>query len=571
MNLVAAREDYRRARQQAALQAVMARFTGQSIALLSFEDVRRKLRATAMADRGLQEIPTASIVGTVGRYTDFTRSFLPRASTDETRWAQVMTVVTTTSAGPAPINVYKIGEAYFVSDGHHRVSVARQLGAETISAYVTEVQTAVPLKPDTQPDELILKAEYANFLDRTRLANLRPGADLSVSVPGQYSRLEDLIEVHRYFWESEHEQAMPDEEAVTDWYDHAYLPVVQVIHERGLLRDFPDRTETDLYLWVTEHLVELREALGWPVKPEMAAASLAEKFSPRSKPWPSRLLAGVTPVSLTDGPSPGRWRQTRLEARYVDRLFADILVPLSGEPNSWLALDQAIVIAQREPAALMGLHLVLNEDARTGAEAMAVQAEFKQRCEAAGVAGNLAVDLGEIAPRICERAALADLVVLNLAHPPGARPLERLGSGFRAILRRCPRPVLAVPQSASALQKLLLAYDGSPKAREALFVAAYLAGEWRSSLVVMAAAENRVESSAALDFARQYLEFHEVEAAYLEAAGPAPTAIRDTAKAHRADLILMGGYGASPVVEVVVGSSVDQVLRESPVPMLICR
>jgi nucleotide-binding universal stress UspA family protein len=568
-SLWAAKEDFRRARQQAALQEVMARFTGRSVDLLSFEDVRHKLKATAMADRGLQEIPIAAIVGTVGRYTDFTRSFLPRSSIDEARWAHVMTG--SASSGLAPIDVYKIGGAYFVNDGHHRVSVARALGADTISAYVTEVQTPVPLKPDTQPDELILKAEYADFLERTRLAELRPGADLSLSVPGQYARLADLIEVHRYVLETERGQAVSDAEAVADWYDHAYLPVVQVIRERGMLRDFPDRTETDLYLWVTENLVELREALGWQVKPAAVVASLAEKFRPKTKPWTSRLLSVMTPAPLVEGPSPGEWRQNRLEARYVDRLFADILVPISGEPNSWSAVDQAIVIARREHATLMGLRVVPNEDGRGSAEAAALQAEFKQRCEAAGVVGSLAVEVGEIAARICERAALADLVVLNLAHPPGALPLERLSSGFRTILRRCPRPVLAVPRQASAMQKLLLAYDGSPKAKEALFVAAYLAGEWSSSLLVMTVVEGTEATPRPLDFVREYLAFHEVEAAYVESAGPVPTAILETAQAYQADLILMGGYGANPVVEVVVGSAVDQVLRAASQPMLICR
>ena len=65
-------------------------------------------------------------------------------------------------AGLPPIEVYQIDQAYFVIDGNHRVSVARQLGATHIQAYVTEVQTAVPLSPDVQPDDRFLSSEDAH-------------------------------------------------------------------------------------------------------------------------------------------------------------------------------------------------------------------------------------------------------------------------------------------------------------------------------------------------------------------------------------------------------------------------
>jgi hypothetical protein len=143
--------------------------------------------------------------------------------------------------GLPPIEVYQIGEAYFVRDGNHRVSVARELDAPTIQAYVTEVRTKVPLSPDDQPDDLILKAEYADFLEQTQLDKLRPGANLSLTVPGRYRTLQEHIAVHRYYMGLDQEREIPYEEAVTHWYDEVYLPVVQVIQERGILRDFPER------------------------------------------------------------------------------------------------------------------------------------------------------------------------------------------------------------------------------------------------------------------------------------------------------------------------------------------
>ena len=152
--------------------------------MLSYEDVRQKLRAYGSSERGLQDIPLDAIVGSVGRYNDFTRDFLPRLDVNKDRWARVM-AASNKMAGLPPIDVYKIGDVYFVQDGNHRVSVARQLGSRTIQAYVTEVQTRVPMSPDTRPDDMIVKAEYAGFLERTRLDELRPEADLSVTIPSQ--------------------------------------------------------------------------------------------------------------------------------------------------------------------------------------------------------------------------------------------------------------------------------------------------------------------------------------------------------------------------------------------------
>ena len=172
-----AAEDFRRARQQVGLQGLLARWRGKSLDLLSFDDVRRQLRSYGQESRGLQEIPLDAIVGSVGRYQDFTRTFLPLLDDNQGRWARVL--MAQTSVGLPPISVYQIGVAYFVLDGNHRVSVARQMGSDSIEAYVTEVKTLVPLSPDDEADDIILKAEYADFLARTRLDVNLPDVDLA--------------------------------------------------------------------------------------------------------------------------------------------------------------------------------------------------------------------------------------------------------------------------------------------------------------------------------------------------------------------------------------------------------
>ena len=215
--------------------------------------------------------------------------------------------------------------------------------------------------------------------------------------------------------------------------------------------------------------------------------------------------------------------------------------------------------------------MVRSERRKAGDAVEAIRAEFDRRCAAAGFKGELAVEVGGIAHKVCERSQWADLVVLHLAHPPSTQPLARLGSGFSTLIRRCPRPVLAVPGTVSRLDRALLAYDGSPKAEEALFLATYLAARWGTGLAVMTVIETGRTTSEALTHAEEYLEAHGIEATFVKESGPVAEAILRTAEKQGSDLIVVGGYGFSPVLEVVLGSAVDQVLRESRRPMLICR
>src|SRR5512138_3988872 len=162
--------DFQEARRRASIQEILARLRGKSNQLLSYDEVAEKLKLRARAESGTRDIPLDAIVGSVGRYTDFTRTFLPRRGDDQERWARVKAAMEE-DAGLPPIDVYKVGQAYFVIDGNHRVSIAKQQGAKTIEAHIIEVQTPVPFAPNTQPDDLIIKAEYTDFLEATHLTD----------------------------------------------------------------------------------------------------------------------------------------------------------------------------------------------------------------------------------------------------------------------------------------------------------------------------------------------------------------------------------------------------------------
>ncbi|MFN2223296.1 MAG: hypothetical protein ACK2UH_12130, partial [Candidatus Promineifilaceae bacterium] len=211
-SLASAKSDFQRARGRAALQSILAKITGVNSELLSYEDVRRKVKASGVKARTWQDVPLDAIVGSVGRYQDFTRTFLPKQDSDQDRWARVK-VATTSMAGLPPVELYQIGEAYFVADGHHRISVARAMGSTHIQAYVTEVRSKVPLEIDSSPDDLLLKAEEAEFLTRTNIDDLYPGIDLRVTCPGRYHTLIEHIDVHRHYMGVEQQREIPYQEA----------------------------------------------------------------------------------------------------------------------------------------------------------------------------------------------------------------------------------------------------------------------------------------------------------------------------------------------------------------------
>ena len=560
--------DFRSARRRATLQRMMATLSGESTELLAYDEVRQRLRGRETARRALEEIPLEAIVGSVGRYHDFSRTFLPRQNSDAGRWAGVKAAMTG-MAGLPPIEVYQIGEVYFVRDGNHRVSVMRQMGATHIEAYVTRVDTKVRLTPEVDLDELIIKEEQTRFLHHTHLDELRPESDLSVTVPGMSDRLLEHIAVHRYFMGIEQQREIPTDDAVVRWYETVYLPVVAVIRERSILDEFRGRTEADLYLWVAEHREALREILGWDLSTEAAASDLAARQ--RQPGAGARILQAVTPAELEGGPPPGEWRRSQVEARHEEHLFGDVLVVLGGGEPSWLPLDEALLVARRESGRVHGLHVIASEAKEDDEELDDLRRRFEERCASAGLSGKLAIQTGDMPARVCEASRLVDLLVLELSHPPGAGVLRRLGSRFRSIVRRCSRPVLAIPGGFSPLDRALLAYDGGSKANEALYVATYLAARWGTELHVLAVEEKNVSASAALEAAQTYLDERGVEAELRAMEGSVVESILTAVTEEDANLVLMGGYEARPLVEVVLGSQVDEVLRSSWVPILICR
>lgn len=572
---IQALNDYKRVRRREAFQALISRISGSpdDPDLLSYDEVRNQLQAIERSTQRLEDIPLDAIVGSVGRNHDFTRKFLPKSSINEARWARVK-ASTMGLAGLPPIEVYQIGEVYFVRDGNHRVSVARQMENPSIQAYVTEVKSKVYLTPDVTPDEIIIKAEQVKFLETTKLDDLRPGADLSATIAGAYPTLLEHIDVHRYYMGLEGNREIPFRESAAHWYDEVFLPTANIIRNRDLLRDFPDRTVVDLYLWTAEHRAELEDGLGWDIGSEAALIDLTAEHEEKTIPtllkeWANRFI-NLLPKKLEGGPPPGTWRERLEKMTVLEHIFNDIIVALDDSQNAWHALDQAIELGKHENSRIHGIHV--HPPGSEEHDHHPIEEKFNTRCQNARIREfDYQFQSGEIGSLLCESARFTDLIVLPLNHPPGESPIERLSSGLTSIIRGCPSPILTVPGPNRGLETILLAFDSSLKALEALFIAAYFGTQLSSNLIVLTSEDGFPGAQKSLDQAQTYLAQYPLDARYTLTKAPILEAIKEIQVQDDLDLILMGGYGGSVLQDLVAGSVVDQVLREINLPVLICR
>jgi hypothetical protein len=291
--------DYGRVRRRAWWRDVVARMAGRQNQLLSYEAVKRSLKLGGPIYRGVKTVPVAQIVGSVDRYRDFDNVFLPKQDSTANRWKSIARAFYSDVDLP-PVRLYKVSDAYFVMDGHHRVSVAREQGVDFIDAEVQEVVSRVPISANLKAEDLKILHEYRRFLERTRLDEIRPGQHIRFTGAGGYQQIIEHIATHRHYMQLEQQREVSDAEAVADWYDQVYLPIVEVIRANNVLADFPGRTESDLYLWIVEHLYFLRQ-VEVETSIEEAAEDYADQYSEKSI---KRLVRGLSQAFADNGEMP---------------------------------------------------------------------------------------------------------------------------------------------------------------------------------------------------------------------------------------------------------------------------
>lgn len=244
-----AESDFMRARRLQTLSALAARLRGDhedTSRALSFDEVVEALGRRGERRLGLQLIPLDAIIGSVDKVRDFDRRFRPTSDKSRARWERIARASRVGEEIP-PIDVYKLGDYYFVRDGHHRVSVARALRLKLIEAEVTEVQTLLEPRDFGRRTDLEMKLWRKLFLQRVPLEKSWRGK-VTVSEPYAYGVLAEMVEA----WAARRMQAeaalMDKQEMARRWLEEEYVPVLELISDAGLKGE--DETEADAYMRV---------------------------------------------------------------------------------------------------------------------------------------------------------------------------------------------------------------------------------------------------------------------------------------------------------------------------------
>jgi hypothetical protein len=260
--LADAENDFMRARRQQVLARLVRRLRGKPDdvnLILPFHEVIAAVGQRGERYVGLRVIPLEAIVGSVDRTRDFDRQFRPTSTRVRERWQRLAVAQRRGEAMP-PIEVYKVGELYFVRDGHHRVSVAHALGLRTIEAYVTEVTTRISPHGINRPGDLVMKDHRREFVDRVPLP-ARCRERISFADPKRYGELSMYVEAWGFRLSQQEDRMLHREEVARRWFDEEYAPVTRMLRQADLM-DLGD-TEADAYLNVACLRWELIRSHDW--------------------------------------------------------------------------------------------------------------------------------------------------------------------------------------------------------------------------------------------------------------------------------------------------------------------
>ncbi len=241
-----AQHDFLRARRMATIAKLTARLRGQPSdvgVILPYEEVIDALGFVGEQRTGLHVVPLDGIVGSVDRSRDFDRRFRPTSGRSRSRWEQIAAAARRGEALP-PVDLLRIGDLYFVRDGHHRVSVARALGRTDIDAYVTEVATRVDADRAMQRSHLMLKSHERVFFERVPLpAEARN--EVQLSELEDYALLAEMVEAWGFRAMQSRGEAISRRQNALLWLETEYRPVVAMLHDAGLVGD---RTDAEAYM-----------------------------------------------------------------------------------------------------------------------------------------------------------------------------------------------------------------------------------------------------------------------------------------------------------------------------------
>ena len=273
-----ASEDFNRAKNKAKLQGIMSALKWRSNELMPLYEVTSIIKPRSETYLGMRTIPVDKVIGSEGRYHDFSSAFYPKKEMLRRRWESVDNARINDVPLPA-ISVYSLGVYYFVRDGNHRVSVAKSQGVEFIDAEVVELDTQIPIKPGMTMKELKAKVvayERNMFLEQYP-TDLPMGA-IVFNTPGAYPEMVNHINVHKYYMnEQVHDHEISFQEAARSWFENVYRPIVKAIRSEHLLSAFPGQSEGDMYMWIVRRWDELKREGKQALSAEEAVKKAADE------------------------------------------------------------------------------------------------------------------------------------------------------------------------------------------------------------------------------------------------------------------------------------------------------
>lgn len=273
---VDAETDFQRARRHQVLSRLagfLRHDAGEANETLSFDEVVTALGRRGERSLGVQKVPLDQIVGSVDKVRDFDRRFRPTSDRSRQRWQRLAEKSRLGEYLP-PIDVYKLGNLYFVRDGHHRVSVARMHGADSLDADVTEIDTVMSTDGLGGRRDLDGRNWGLRFLKRVPLTGERRAA-INCTDPADYQRLAEMVEAWACRLMHEEGSYFDKPTMAVRWFDEEYTPVLKMIDEAGVRG--PDETGADAYLRVAGERYRLIREHQW-------SRDVMQKVADRGRP-----------------------------------------------------------------------------------------------------------------------------------------------------------------------------------------------------------------------------------------------------------------------------------------------
>lgn len=270
-------DDFNRARNKARFTNIFNIVNPEKKELLSYYDVKSMAKPKSETYKGMQVVNIDNIIGSEGRYKDFSKAFLPKKEHLRHRWESIDRAHLSDIILP-PISLFKIGDAYFVRDGNHRVSVAKTQGIMSIDAEVVELTTEIKIEPQMTKTDLreeVLIYERQQMLKNSKLDKILDMEQIRFTSLGRYDEMLRHIQGHKYYINQGIKEEISMEEASVSWFEKVYTPIINIVRNENMLSRFPGRTESDIYVWTIKHW----DGLKWKYGQEFPLDEAVKEYS----------------------------------------------------------------------------------------------------------------------------------------------------------------------------------------------------------------------------------------------------------------------------------------------------